>query len=148
MDIPQPLATIQPDGGRARPGRIAVIYDGECSLCRVSAEAVRMFDNSDAIDLIDLHDAEARAQFPKLTIEALMDELHVVDDSGRVTRGARAVNEVLRRQRGVRGWLAYMWYIPGYAWLADRQYKKIARSRYSVACAGRRVKPSAATRDA
>jgi predicted DCC family thiol-disulfide oxidoreductase YuxK len=68
----------------------------------------------------------------------------VVDDSGRVTHGARAVNEVLRRQHGVRGWLAYMWYIPGYAWLADRQYKKIARSRYSVDRAGRRVKPAAA----
>ena len=62
-----------------------------------------MFDNSNAIDLIDLHDAEARAQFPALTIQALMEELHVVDDQGRVTRGARAVNEVLRWQHGLGG---------------------------------------------
>jgi predicted DCC family thiol-disulfide oxidoreductase YuxK len=130
-------------GGRARAGRIAVIYDGNCSLCRVSAEAVRMFDNSNAIDLIDLHDAEACAQFPALTIQALMEELHVVDDQGRVTRGARAVNEVLRWQHGLRGWLAYLWYIPGYAWLADWQYKRIARSRYGVDCDGRPIKPSA-----
>lgn len=136
------LASIQPAGGRARPGRIAVIYDGDCKLCRVSAEAVRVFDNSDAIDLIDLHDAEARAQFPSLTIEALMEELHVVDDQGHVWRGARAVNEVLRRQHGVRGWLAYLWYVPGYAWLADRQYKRIARSRYGFDCEGRPIKPS------
>jgi predicted DCC family thiol-disulfide oxidoreductase YuxK len=119
-----------PAGGRARPGRIAVIYDGECSMCRVSAEAVRVYDNSDAIDLIDLHDADARANFPALKFEALMDELHVVDDRGNVLRGARAVNEVLRRQRGLPGWLAYLWYIPGYAWLADRQYKRISRTRY------------------
>ena len=143
----EPLASRQPAGGCAHPGRIAVIYDGECSLCRVSAEAVRVFDNSDAIDLIDLHDADARAQFPALTIQALMEELHVVDDQGRVSRGARAVNEVLRRQHGLRGWLAYLWYIPGYAWLADRQYKRIARSRYGVNCDGRPIKPSAA-RDA
>jgi predicted DCC family thiol-disulfide oxidoreductase YuxK len=116
--------------GRARPGRIAVIYDGDCSLCRVSAEAVRVFDNSDAIDLIDLHDADARAGFPALQFDALMDELHVVDDRGNVSRGARAVNEVLRHQRGLPGWLAYLWYLPGFAWLADRQYKRIARSRY------------------
>jgi predicted DCC family thiol-disulfide oxidoreductase YuxK len=139
------LAPIQPAGGRARPGRIAVIYDGECSLCRTSAEAVRIFDNSNAIDLIDLHDADARAQFPDLTVQALMEQLHVVDDVGRVTRGARAVNEVLRHQQGVRGWLAYLWYIPGYAWLADRQYQRIARSRYGVDCEGRRIKPSAAS---
>jgi predicted DCC family thiol-disulfide oxidoreductase YuxK len=148
VDNPQPLASIQPAGGRARPGRIAVIYDGDCSLCRISAEAVRMFDNSQAIDLIDLHDADARAQFPELTVEALMEELHVVDDAGRVMRGARAVNEVLRRQRGVRGWLAYLWYLPGYSWLADRQYKKIARSRYGVDRQGRRAKSSATAGDA
>jgi predicted DCC family thiol-disulfide oxidoreductase YuxK len=124
---PEPLTPIEPSAGRARQGRIAVIYDGKCNLCRTSAEAVRIFDNSDAIDLIDLHDAEARAQFPALTVQALMEELHVVDDTGRVTRGARAVNEVLRHQHGVQGMLAYLWYIPGYAWLADRQYKRIAR---------------------
>ena len=145
MGNSETLAPIQPAGGRARPGRIAVIYDGECSLCRTSAEAVRIFDNSNAIDLIDLHDADARAQFPDLTVQALMEQLHVVDDVGRVTRGARAVNEVLRHQQGVRGWLAYLWYIPGYAWLADRQYQRIARSRYGVDCEGRRIKPSAAS---
>jgi predicted DCC family thiol-disulfide oxidoreductase YuxK len=144
---PEPLAPFepavgQPAGGRARPGRIAVIYDGQCNLCRTSAEAVRIFDNSNAIDLIDLHDADARTQFPELTIQALMEELHVVDDNGRVARGARAVNEVLRHQQGVRGWLAYLWYIPGYAWLADRQYKRIARSRYGLDCDGRPIGPS------
>jgi predicted DCC family thiol-disulfide oxidoreductase YuxK len=135
------LAPVLPAGGRARPGRIAVIYDGECNLCRTSAEAVRIFDNSNAIDLIDLHDADARAQFPALTMQALMEELHVVDEAGCVTRGARAVNEVLRHQHGVRGLLAYLWYIPGYAWLADRQYKRIARSRYRVDCDGRPIRP-------
>ncbi|HEY1852404.1 MAG TPA: DUF393 domain-containing protein [Candidatus Binataceae bacterium] len=134
--VGQPVASspteMPPTGGRARPGRIAVIYDGECSLCRVSAEAVRVFDNSDAIDLIDLHDADARAGFPALEFDALMDELHVVDDRGNVSRGARAVNEVLRHQRGLPGWLAYLWYVPGFAWMADRQYKRIARSRYGA----------------
>jgi predicted DCC family thiol-disulfide oxidoreductase YuxK len=144
VENPETLAPIQPAGGRAGPGRIAVIYDGECRLCRTSAEAVRIFDNSNAIDLIDLHDSDARAQFPDLTVQALMEELHVVDDAGRVTRGARAVNEVLRHQKGARGWLAYLWYIPGYAWLADRQYKRIAQSRYGVDCDGRRIQPSAA----
>lgn len=139
------LKPIQPASGRARPGRIAVIYDGRCNLCRISAEAVRIFDNSNAIDLIDLHDDDSRAQFPGLTVERLMQELHVVDDNGQVTRGARAVNEILRHQRGVRGWLAYLWYVPGYAWLADRQYKRIAGSRYGVDCEGRRIAPAGDT---
>jgi predicted DCC family thiol-disulfide oxidoreductase YuxK len=149
VETPDTLPSIQPCEGRAGAGRIAVIYDGDCNLCRISVEAVRMFDNSDAIDLFNLHDPAVREQFPTLTVQALMEELHVVDDRGRVMRGARAVNEVLRRQHGMRGWLAYLWYIPGYAWLADRQYKMIARSRYGLDCEGRPIKPSAtAARDA
>jgi len=115
--------------GRARPGRIAVLYDGACELCRMSAEAVRLFDNSGKIDLLDFNDAGVRAGFPDLAMPALLEELHVVNDSGQVWRGARAINEVLRQQRGIRGLLAYLWYLPGFAWLADRQYRRIAASR-------------------
>ncbi len=107
-----------------------MLYDGGCELCRMGAEAVRLFDNSGHIDLIDFHQDAARAEFPGLTMAALMEALHVVDDRGRVWRGARAVNEVLRHQQGVRGWLAYLWYLPGFAWLADRQYQRIAGARY------------------
>jgi predicted DCC family thiol-disulfide oxidoreductase YuxK len=116
--------------GRAKPGRIAVLYDGSCELCRVSAEAVRIFDNSDAIDLLDIHNEDNRAKFPDLRMENLMEELHVVDEVGQVWRGARAVNEVLRHQHGIRGVLAWLWYVPGFPWLANWQYKRIAGSRY------------------
>ena len=116
--------------GRARPGRLAVLYDGACGSCRAAVEVVRDFDNSDTLDLFDFHDGERRTQFPDLTIEALMAELHVVDDRGNLWRGARAVNQILRQQHGPRGLLAWLWYLPGFAWLADRQYKRIAGSRY------------------
>ena len=60
----------------------------------------------------------------------MLEELHVADDAGRVYRGARAINEILRFQRGAKRYLAYLWYLPGFAWLADRQYKRLAASRY------------------
>ncbi len=116
--------------GRAAPGRLAVLYDGACEVCRSMLEAVRHFDNSSRIDALDLHDPAVRARFPGLEREHLMEALHAVDDRGRIFRGARAVNEILRHQGGVVGLLAYLWYVPGYAWLADRQYKRIAASRY------------------
>ena len=80
---------------------------------------------------------DVRAQFPELKLENLLEELHAVDENGRVYRGARAINEILRRQNGLKGYLAYLWYIPGYAWLADRQYKRIAASRYARDASGR-----------
>ena len=129
--------------GAAKPGRLAVLYDGSCAMCRASADVIRTFDNSDQIDLLDIHTEERRAQFPGLDFDALMEELHVVDDRGRVRRGARAINEVLRRQHGIRGMLAWMWYVPGFAWLADRQYKRIANTRYSRDARGRMMKRAA-----
>lgn len=125
--------------GRARPGRVAVLYDGECPACRTSAEVVRDFDNSNTLDLLDFHDGEVRAHFPDLSLAALMEELHVIDDRGNLWRGARAVNQILRQQHGLRGVLAWLWYLPGFAWLADRQYKRIARSRYSLGAHGSAV---------
>ncbi len=116
--------------GRTPAGKLAVLYDGECAMCRAAAEGMRRFDNAAAIELVDLHHPGARSRFPALEREKLLEELHVVDDAGRVFRGARALNELLRRQRGFRRYLAFLWYLPGYPWLAERQYKRLAASRY------------------
>ena len=123
--------------GKASPGKLSILYDGSCEMCRASLDGIRQFDNSGAIEPLDLHREEVRTQFPELKLENLLEELHAVDESGRVYRGARAINEILRRQRGLRGYLAYLWYIPPYAWLADWQYKRIAASRYARDARGR-----------
>jgi len=131
--------------GKAKPGTIAVLFDGDCKLCRASVEAVRMYDNSGVVDLLDIHDEQKRELFPGLEMDALMEEIHVVDEHGRVWRGARAINEILRCQRGLPGLLAYLWYLPGFPWLADRQYKRIARRRYGLDVHARANKPTTAS---
>ena len=128
-------------GGRASPGKLAILFDGSCELRRASVSGVRQFDNSGKIEPLDLQDSEVGAKFPNLKREHLLEELHAVDDRGNVYRGARAVNEILRRQSGIKGLLAYLWYVPGYAWLADRQYKRIAATRYERDASGK-MKPN------
>jgi predicted DCC family thiol-disulfide oxidoreductase YuxK len=123
--------------GKASAGKLAILYDGSCDMCRASLDGVRQFDNSGKMEPLDLHQEEVRAKFPELKLENLLEELHAVDENGRVYRGARAINEILRRQKGLKGYLAYLWYIPGYAWVADRQYKRIAASRYARDSRGR-----------
>ena len=123
--------------GKASAGKLAILYDGSCEMCRASLDGIRQFDDSGKMEPLDLHLEEVRAQFPDLKMENLLEELHAVDENGRVYRGARAINEILRRQRGLKGYLAYLWYIPGYAWVADRQYKRIASSRYARDARGR-----------
>ncbi len=123
--------------GKARTGMLAILYDGGCDMCRASVQAIENFDKSGRLEPIDLHDPGSHAKFPGLEMKDLLEELHAVDDRGQVYRGARAINEILRLQPGIRGWLAYAWYIPGYAWLADRQYRRIAATRYQRDAQGR-----------
>ncbi len=130
-------ADSNPTDGKATPGMLAILFDGGCEMCRTSMQAIDRFDSSGKLEPIDLHDPQARAKFPALEMKDLLEELHAVDDQGAVFRGARAINEILRRQPGIKGWLAYAWYIPGYAWLADWQYKRIAASRYQRGANGR-----------
>jgi predicted DCC family thiol-disulfide oxidoreductase YuxK len=133
----------EPDriAARARSGKLAVLYDGACEMCRSVAGGILDYDNSGSLELFNLHDAEAREHFPELKLDDLLYELHVIDDEGHVYRGARAVNEILRRQIGLRGLFAYLWYLPGYAWLADRQYKAIAASRYRLGAGAKPNRP-------
>jgi len=114
---------------QATAGRLAVLYDGGCEMCRTVAAGILRYDNTESLELLDANDPAARGHFPELRLDDLLYELHVIDDRGRVYRGARAVNEILRRQAGLRSLLAYLWYLPGYAWIADRQYKVIAGRR-------------------
>jgi len=131
--------------GKAKAGRLAILYDGGCEMCRTAVDGVRMFDNSGLIDAMDLNAETVRESFPDLTREHLLEELHAVDDRGRVFRGAHAVNEIIRRQRGWKGLAGYLWYIPGYAWLAERQYKRISATRYRRDPRGRLKKQASAT---
>ena len=130
--------------GKASRGKLALLYDGSCAMCTEGVNKACRFDNTGNLEPIDLFDPAVRARFPDLVLENLVKELHAVDDCGRVYRGARAINEILRRQKGLRSWLAYLWYIPGYRWLADRQYKRIAASRYERDAAGRLKQSSSA----
>jgi predicted DCC family thiol-disulfide oxidoreductase YuxK len=124
------LGAPQHIAAHASPGKLAVLYDGGCEMCRNVAAGVLRYDNTKALELLDANEPAARAQFPELRLDDLLYELHVIDDGGRVYRGARAVNEILRRQAGLRSLFAYLWYLPGFAWIADRQYKAIAGRRY------------------
>jgi predicted DCC family thiol-disulfide oxidoreductase YuxK len=132
-----------PSPGKASAGKLAILYDGSCDMCRASIDGINRFDNSGLIEPLDLHDEDVRAKFPDLKLENLLEELHAVDEHGSVYRGARAINEILRLQRGLKGYLAYLWYIPPYAWLADWQYKRIAASRYARDAQGKLKTPAA-----
>jgi len=88
---------------------------------------VRDFDQANVLDLLDFRDEELQRELPNLRLDAVVAELHIVDDRGNLWQGARAINQILRRQPGISGALAWLWYFPGFAWLAKRHYRRMAR---------------------
>ncbi|MCL5044812.1 MAG: DUF393 domain-containing protein [Deltaproteobacteria bacterium] len=90
-------------------------------------------DRGAAIELLDFHRPQVQARFAGLPAERLMAELHAVDARGRVFRGAEAIREILKRQRGLLGWTAALWRLPGFGWLAGRHYRLVAGWRYGFA---------------
>ena len=132
-----------PPESAAAAGKIAALIDGGCEMCQAAARAIKKVDREDLIEILDLTEAADRTRFPDLKLEDLKRELHVVDDRGRTFRGARAINEILRRQRGLKHLLSYLWYVPGYAWFAERQYQRIAASRNDRDASGRLKSSSA-----
>jgi predicted DCC family thiol-disulfide oxidoreductase YuxK len=108
---------------------LAVLYDGNCSICRDSAARVRRFDASQRIEMLDLHDPSAQKRFPQVNPEIAMRWMQAVDVQGRVYSGVEAWARIGRL---LPGWnlLAWVLVLPGVHWLAAKVYGWIARNRY------------------
>jgi len=106
-----------------------VLYDGGCGLCRRSREMLERIDGKRRLRFVDIHDPEGAARgFPELRWEDLMEEMHVVDPYGGVTRGFDAF-------RTITGALPALWalfpllHLPGVPAIGRRVYRWVAERR-------------------
>ncbi|MGA8058341.1 MAG: DCC1-like thiol-disulfide oxidoreductase family protein, partial [Candidatus Binataceae bacterium] len=65
---------------KATAGKLAVLYDGGCEMCRTVAAGILRYDNTESLELFDANEPAARAHFPELRLDDLLYELHVIDD--------------------------------------------------------------------
>ena len=114
-------------------GSDVVIYDGECNFCRQQVTNLRRLDCcGKRLSFISLHDPRVAQRYPDLSHEALMEQMYVIDRSGRRHGGADAVRYLSRR-------LPLLWvaapilHIPGTARLWRWMYGQVAKRRYKLA---------------
>lgn len=116
----------------ARPDRDTVLYDGQCRFCRSQVAMLRRLDLTGRLRFVSLHEPHVGRDFPDLAPAALMQEMHVVDRSGRVRAGAEAVRYLARRMPLL--WpLALPLHVPGSLPLWSWLYGLVARNRYRLA---------------
>jgi predicted DCC family thiol-disulfide oxidoreductase YuxK len=108
-----------------------VLFDGHCAFCRAQAARLARWAGRGAVELRDFQEDGVLDAFPTLTHEACMKAMHLVAHDGRVFVGAEAVARAMMTA----WWLwpfAWVYYVPGVRWLAERAYAWIARRRYRL----------------
>ena len=110
-----------------------VIFDGECNFCRSQVVHLSRLDCfGNRLSFISLHDPRVAQRYPDLTHDQLMEQMYVIDQSGRRHGGGDAVRYLSRR-------LPLLWivapilHIPGTANLWRWLYGQVAKRRYKLA---------------
>ena len=104
-----------------------LIFDGRCAYCRGWVERVRRWDRERRLDFVPYQTPDLEQRFPGVSRAECTQRIHLVDETGRVHRGAAAAREVLRRLPGGGVW-TLPFRLPGglalgdhlYAWVAHR----------------------------
>ncbi len=109
-----------------------LIYDGDCPICQGGMRWVERRALPGRFEFLPCRSAERRARFPWMTDETCLEAMQLVLPDGRVLAAARAIPEILRRLRGWRR-LAFLFRLPGAAFVAPRLYRWVARHRYRIA---------------
>lgn len=108
---------------------LTVLYDGQCALCRASAERVRRLDRRKRIDLVDLHHPGVAGRFPQIDREKALRLMQAVDSAGRISSGVDAwagIGALLPRWSRI----AWLLRVPGVHAIAGWAYGWVARNRY------------------
>src|SRR5260370_9102709 len=65
--------------GKASAGKLAILYDGSCDMCRPSVDGINQFHNSGLIEPFDLNDPDVGANFPDFKLENRLSQLQSRD---------------------------------------------------------------------
>jgi predicted DCC family thiol-disulfide oxidoreductase YuxK len=109
--------------------RLPVLFDGGCPLCRRTARMLRAMDWLDRLQFVDATNAEAREFFaPGLSEAAVMVEMYVIDQRGRLHAGFEGYLQIARV-------VPLMWPVgllgrlPGLRQIGHAIYRRIAANR-------------------
>ncbi len=121
------------DGTEALSGRTLVFYDGNCSLCRREITHYRRIDRSGELCWVDITDDHGLLDEHRLSFEAAMRELHVLDKSGVWHRGIDGFTVIWRHLPRYR-WLSRLIQLPGIHPAARVAYRRFAEWRFTRRC--------------
>ncbi len=110
------------------PGRLTVLYDGGCPLCRAARRWLAGRAQLVPLEFVAAGSVEAKRRYPRLDHARTLSDVTVVADTGAVYEGDAA-------------WLVCLWALDGYRGLALRlatpRLRPLARRMVATAAAVR-----------
>ncbi len=119
-------------GTQKQSGRAALIYDGECPVCRKTVEWVKENMRKDAFEMIPCQSEEARKRFPFVERAVCMQAMQLILPDGEVLSGEKALPEIVKRLKRY-GPAAALFALPGSEIIARSFYRWFADNRYHIA---------------
>jgi predicted DCC family thiol-disulfide oxidoreductase YuxK len=108
-----------------------VLYDDQCPLCVFQMKMLTWLDWLHVSRLVPLSSPEAQAAAPGIEPDALRAAIHVATATGKVHRGARCIRFLAIRMPLLIP-LAFLLWVPGVIWIAEKVYDIIARNRIGL----------------
>ena len=114
--------------------RYAVIYDGDCGVCRAFVARLSAWDSQSILEILPSQSSGIHPRFPWISPAAFAESVQVVRLSDSKTwQGASAIEELMNALP--RGKLvSWLFHIPLVRGLAERLYRAFARNRYRLGC--------------
>jgi len=119
---------------RETPETPTVVYDGDCSFCKIWVGRLARWDREDSLRLLPLQEGSAE-RLTGRSAEQLRHSLHFVETDGTMLTGAAAVREALLYTR----WkylVKMLASVPGTMFIAETIYRRVAESRNILGCDG------------
>jgi predicted DCC family thiol-disulfide oxidoreductase YuxK len=114
------------------PGADVVIFDGKCRFCRAQVVRLARWDRRKRLAFLSLHDPRVHQRYPDLSHEQLMEQMYVIESTGRRHAGAAAFRYLTRRLPRLFP-LAPLMHLPLTLPLWQWCYRQVARRRYRIA---------------
>ncbi len=114
-----------------RPDADVVVYDGDCRICTAQVSKLPWWDCQGKLAYLSLHDPQVQARWPDLSHERLMQEMCIIDHTGKRHWGPEAFKYLTRRLRRL-WWGAPLLHFPGSMLLWRPLYRWVAKNRYRL----------------
>ena len=108
-----------------------IIYDGSCGLCTGGTKWLHYLDWFNRFEIAPYQDKSLPSLFPKISLPAYEEAVHVIFPNEKVYKGADALRIIFLRMplTFIFGIIAA---IPPMPWILRRLYPILARNRYRL----------------